>query len=480
MQMLDDAVSYGSTLFGLSSSPSVVSVEVDARAAGEIDLANKDSLPPSTLGTTNGGHSDSETTMGEMMELIKSLQDTVAAQGTQIEALVAVLVHKEQPPADPLIDKLEDLYSYCLEMLVYPDSAYAAALLTVKLIAMVSVQALLAFGFYDASVLAIFQGNTNLLGGPISESSFYPDNSIAYAPSGNAVPIINVLASIIGLLLICQAMHKDAMATLFYPPPLALLLHIRAEGVSAWRFVSCVLLQFAWAIRTVFLPVAAALGTANLMASADSAVDVVLNSVAVAFVFDLDEMAYETLLNPSERRDYVRSPSRLPKQLVPSVSKATSNFHVGWTCYLIDVGFTVYVFCFAVWQLPLGDQPGFDEVAQERTFLVYCLVRGVLWAVLHVYRNAQAIQRLKRAKKPIGSLCTLAIKNTVGVVTCIASGIGSYALCWLVMHSKLGSINGLANLDEVGPLSLCLGAYVPDENCAASAVMFVPVLPAST
>ena len=73
---------------------------------------------------------------------------------------------KAPPPlADPPIEKLEDLYSYSLEMLIYPDSAGAAAFLTAKVVAMAAVQVLLAFGFYDASILLIFQGNTNLLGG---------------------------------------------------------------------------------------------------------------------------------------------------------------------------------------------------------------------------------------------------------------------------------------------------------------------------
>ena len=114
------------------------------------------------------------------------------------------------------------------------------------------------------------------------------------------------------------------------------------------------------------------------------------NSVAVAFVFDLDEMAYETLLSPSERHAYLESPSLLPAKLVPSVSKATSNFRVGWICYAIDVAFTVYVYCFAAWQLPRSmGAAAFDEVAQQEVFLLYCVVRGVLWAVLHVFRNAQ-------------------------------------------------------------------------------------------
>ena len=96
-------------------------------------------------------------------------------------------------------------------------------------------------------------------------------------------------------------MHKEAMATLYYPPPLLLLLHLAAsERVSAWRVFACTLLQVVWAVRSIFLPVAAAIGTANLMASADTAVDVVLNSIAVAFVFD--RMCRETQASVVLRR----------------------------------------------------------------------------------------------------------------------------------------------------------------------------------
>ena len=126
-----------------------------------------------------------------------------------------------------------------------------------------------------------------------------------------------------------------------------------------------------------------------------------------------------------------------------------------------------------MWQLPRDEQPSFDETSQEQVFFLYCLTRGLLWAALNLYRNAKAVQQLKRAKKPVGPPAIIAAKWSFSAIVIVASGIFSYALCWLVLHPATGSIRGLSDLDAASPLGLCLAAWIPDSNCAASAVMFL-------
>ena len=80
-----------------------------------------------------------------------------------------------------LREKPDSLYAYCVEQLVVPRSHLEAAKNMVLLSLVVTIQVILCFGFWDASWLMVYQGNTNLLGGAISEASFYPTHSITDA-----------------------------------------------------------------------------------------------------------------------------------------------------------------------------------------------------------------------------------------------------------------------------------------------------------
>lgn len=51
-------------------------------------------------------------------------------------------------------------------------------------------------------------------------------------------------------------------------------------------------LQVGWTIRAILMPSYAAIGSASSFAKASGADEVVLNALAMSFVFDLDEMFY--------------------------------------------------------------------------------------------------------------------------------------------------------------------------------------------
>lgn len=256
--------------------------------------------------------------------------------------------HGEQPEAD----KEEDMYSYCVETLLYPESATQAFTTVLRLLTLTFLELTFSFGFFDAGWMNVYRGTTNLLGGPVANSVFYPEASIAYAAAGNAVPTVQVLTSASGILLLTTVVHRDNTTSLRTMPPLVMLPYLLADGATSarrlWLVVACVLLHLEWCIRCLFLPVATLLGTALALASADSALDVVLNAVAVGFLYDLDSMAYATLLTPRKRRAYKARPSPLPARVNP-MGELDAPFHWGFLCALIDATFSLYIYCVDAW-----------------------------------------------------------------------------------------------------------------------------------
>jgi len=270
-------------------------------------------------------------------------------------------------------------------------------------------------------------------------------------------------------------MLQDNLVTLVYPAPLSILVHSAFGGkrMDVWFVVSHLFMHLVWIIRSFFLPIAAALGTANLMSTANTAVDVVLNSVAVAFVFDLDELAYESLISRRCKKEYLASPSRLPPMLQPTAQKLDSNFGLAWICYVVDLTFVIVVYLYAVFQWPFRTSPQFDDANQKLLFALYCGARGVLWAIIHIYRVLQAMRRMRRANKPTGPPAALAVRLLLGVAIYICSGLIAYAICWEGLHPSLGSISGLAAVLHGSPLHECLELYASDSNCAANQAMIV-------
>jgi len=68
--------------------------------------------------------------------------------------------------------------------------------------------------------------------------------------------------------------------------------------------VRCALLHFFWFCRAVLVPATILFGTAELLSNSDDAVDIVLNSVAAGFIFELDEMLYLQFLTMRRRENY--------------------------------------------------------------------------------------------------------------------------------------------------------------------------------
>ena len=67
------------------------------------------------------------------------------------------------------------------------------------------------------------------------------------------------------------------------------------------RVVLCLVLHALMWCRSLLMPMYAAFGAAGNFAGSSNAADIVLNSVAIGFVFELDEWLYEALLNKEKR-----------------------------------------------------------------------------------------------------------------------------------------------------------------------------------
>jgi len=326
-------------------------------------------------------------------------------------------------------------------------------------------RSLIAFGFYDASWLSVYQGNTNLLGGSLSEASFYPLLSISDEESGNAVPIVNVVTSIIGMLLLCQQMHSKMFETLRQPPPLILLLKAvksKSRAERAWQVFACSLLQAMWIVRNLFVPVAAGLGTANLMASSNSAVDVVLNAVAVGFVFDLDETAYEVLLSPRDKQAYLAAPSPFPRFLQATQDKLHGNFQVCYLNMLVDIVHMMCLYIIEAWGF-------YESLSLQLTFVwSHNFARAGLYALVSVHRTVDAFRRLRTLGAPLPRPSARLASYALSVMIYVLSALTSVGL-YLLMQNILGG-----NMPDAGsPLDACLNLYVPDANCAANSAMIV-------
>ena len=107
------------------------------------------------------------------------------------------------------------------------------------------------------------------------------------------------------------------------------------------------MLELLRTLRAVLMPTLAALGAAGNFAGCTNCQDIVLNSVAIGFVFELDDFLYNTLLSRERRAAFQEAP------LWPGSPLAGHNRPHGpnlvtlwcWMCYLIDVIFAMYYYC---------------------------------------------------------------------------------------------------------------------------------------
>ena len=186
--------------------------------------------------------------------------------------------------------------------------------------------------------------------------------------------MINVLASFVAVIMFVSGpVRDDTLQTLFTAQPMDRLIFRKGGSkVSRRRWVCDALcavpLMLVWAVRMMLVPTLAVHGTAMGMASAESAVDIVLNSVAVGFIFEFDDLLYATLLSARARQKYENAPPEAGTCLdVPGSAAVAERY--SWLLAVGDFGVcllaylkfafefewqTTGAWMFTIWQIAAG------------------------------------------------------------------------------------------------------------------------------
>ena len=132
---------------------------------------------------------------------------------------------------------------------------------------------------------------------------------------GLAVPRINMAAALCSLVLLALSTKNDNESSLVTACPVDVLVfpssYESSGGVvgdgcvsplrKAHQFACLLLMQIMWSVRVALLPVLATLGSSAAFAASTNAQDIVLNSVAIAFVFVRVAFSFATALASSAR-----------------------------------------------------------------------------------------------------------------------------------------------------------------------------------
>ena len=299
----------------------------------------------------------SSASLEDVKAMVAVLERKVAAQSEELSLLKMHQANstKEEREAASMdtADEADiaNLYSYCLEKLTREPNSLAETLSLVTGVSFLClVQVIYAWGFCDSSTLISYQAYMPAFIEPFDSSMFYPKSIVP----GTYVPFINAVCSIISLAYLALLAKNDSEGTLLTCCPLELIcLPTPGDELRKWatplqralRIVLCLLLQFHWCCRTLLLPVLAGMGTSSIFTSSKRTQDIVLNSAAIAFVFELDEFFYATLLSKLQRESFEANAPRPASPLSSANRKArpivAAHCWVLWAC---DLGFTTYYY----------------------------------------------------------------------------------------------------------------------------------------
>ena len=401
---------------------------------------------------------------------------------------------KEEDTAgeDVCYEKPQSLYAYCVERLGAHDLSVLETLRVLVLLLFLSgSQFVLVFAFFDATwLLAKATSHYPAFFNAVAVSNFYQGKNVQHS-----VPAVNFVASAIAMFLLATGpLRSDALQTFFASQPVDRLLFRKAASHVHWSRWLCdvllaVPLQCAWLIRSVLAPTMAALGTANAMASADSAVDIVLNSVAVGFIFELDDVMYPMMLNFERRKKYEGSPPDVGSPLVVPGSPILCERYATLLC-AFDIGLMAISYC--EWSLPDLDLPanwqkGYWQIA------TLMWLRGGVYAAASAHLGFRArigklrkhmdeVSNRSKSKSPFRVVAnadgrSLAKDDSMRLLglnfvrLLCASGVVlfSTAFAYKVVYQGVSQLLGWGTcLAEDSDMLRCLNSYSKSEDCAAS------------
>ena len=188
--------------------------------------------------------------------------------------------------------------------------------------------------------------------GPRTWTSWTSRSGIRTASSLARVPIANGMPALVSLAVLALLMKVDQEGTMLTICPLEAVFLPDAEPLDRGfarigRCTIAIFVQLCWTCRIMLLPVIASLGTACSFLSSTDAQNIVLNSVAIAFVFELDDLAYSSLVPRSLKKRFEASPPHAFSPLAKGNRQArlwVSRWC--WAVWLCDVAFSEWYYVY--------------------------------------------------------------------------------------------------------------------------------------
>lgn len=305
-----------------------------------------------------------------------------------------------------------------------------------SVLALVVTQLVLAYGFYDAAIVLKVQGTLDSFRDPLPFSFWYAHSIV----EETAVSNLNCIASFVAIVLLGIYLKNDNEGTLITICPMELLCVPRAGGHAPhvfgggmlsvlWRLPIVLTAQACWCIRALLVPVLAGYGTVGAMLNSQNGQDIVLNSVAIGFVLELDEFIYDNLLGKQVKTRYEE------KTLPPTAALATPNGSAIATIYanviyLTDLIFLLYAFFEEIYKpahLIIETMVEVDIARRYDRLRTCIMVRASLLALAQAHLALDGARARKRTKTqlllPLAVMMVLIVGTVAFMYTFVLAGL---------------------------------------------------------
>lgn len=196
-------------------------------------------------------------------------------------------------------------------------------------------------------------------------------------------------------------------------------LHRSAEVSSTtW----CIM-EAAWFFRTIYSPMCFVVGSVLLIVGSKDSLDTVLNSLAVAYYLDIDNMMYNCFLSPTEKRKYQKS------QGCPRHSSQKVSYHA-WLFFCVQAPLMVGSFLYlrVAGAKLTGKMYITFQMRWNISFAAPLVVfsRSVMWCLLRWQSNEVS------ARTWVRTLCG-----------CMSVSLGQYCCAyamWFLMNNLFGDL----------------------------------------
>lgn len=379
--------------------------------------------------------------------------------------------------------KPQTIYSHSVERLLMHRTGPLSTLNTVIRVGVLTTsQLILTFAFADASELLARLGSepgVNAFLPPMSTVNFYVGKTTR-DDAGDMVPTINVLASGVAMFLLTLVLSSDALETLLTPHPIVgvIMSHDRSQTVqrhlSPIDVVLAMFLHIIWAVRAIFMPAMAAVGTAMAMASANDSVEIVLNSVAIGFVFELDNVMYPILITSNDRNAYEASAPAAGTPLAVGGSPTVAGRY-GSLLTLFQL--TTMTFIYAARSFPAILKRVEYSADTYWQLLNLFMAQSTVFVLAIAHLQLRGSMRIRSSTVMARDVLLWTAGLLLIAAVFVASGIFIFILYQFLVH-YLGYL-ATSCADAGSQFAICLGNLVPTEECALADGYLSRVAPGS-